>query len=521
MRDDYDDTQGYLGPGVFHVPRKFISKEENKEAYKHDYSNSYQKLGNHAYWMYNEGDKNWKVKGPWTAMGSLVWEYKKHMLPHTDSKRMRAVKRAKKEEDSNAMTVYNSVPPPLERPIYRARRGDRIQAWQLHNTNPQVYGTGMQGTKRKARTFKKKGGLRRRTTRSRYRGGKRRLRQFRRGGSLSGVYRKLKRINHRLSVVPALSKRRVHLQFSGGSTGSTNNWQYRVVDNMFSVHMGAENDPDVYGYGWNFFKPFYDAVLQVYGTAALLGNRYSFNNRVMKTVFVSPSNTPTWVEVFLLKPKRSGQIRKLNAEHPLSLADTGTTSSTGANPGGVDPYTVIGAGGTDTNNGVLGFANGLLGYNPFTDKQNMKDRWSIAKKWKFILGPNGSKVITVRSNKRFDYRPASYYNGTSTSQDLAFDRTSAFDYIKSSRPMIVRWHGAMVVADTASLTSYNGAILQGTSADVLLVKRWFEFDLFKQDTAVDIYGYSAPSESVLTTDTRTNYAAFGADALKASMFQPT
>jgi len=382
----------------------------------------------------------------------------------------------------------------------------------------------MTRNKRKFSSYKKKSRLSRRSHKTRSK--RRRLQRGKRvGRRLGSLGRRIKKIAHRISVLPTLSVRKAHFQYNGGAVGSANCWHYRVLDNMFTKFNGATSAPTFGALGWNFYDPLATAIYQIYGAYGLIDELFVFTKRKMSTMIVAPTNTPTFVEVFILKPKVAGSLNLSVGSNPLFLADMGTGANTANNaadnPGVQDPYEPFAGSGSGAglpNNGLLAFANGEYGYNPFTDHRRMKGRWKVVKKHKFILGPNESKTIVMQSKKRYNFKPIEYYNGTSYSEGTNVS-TDYYQYTPSSRVMVIRWHGSVVASSVASESGSNGQIKQATTGDPVLVRRWFEFELYKKDIARDVFAYNQPTQMIEST--RSNMTAFGFNTVQnSSLFQP-
>jgi len=137
----------------------------------------------------------------------------------------------------------------------------------------------------------------------------------------------------------------------------------------------------------------------------------------------------------------------------------------------------------------------------------MKDRYKVTKKFKFILGPTSSKIITLKSKKRYVFRPGNYDSGNSvgTGGDGNFAASVApslapitpnsntaagvgtgMDFIPSSRIMIVRWHGFQCLSNEGA--NADGQLQVGVTQDPIMIRRWFNFSLYRKDTAVQVYG---------------------------------
>jgi hypothetical protein len=372
----------------------------------------------------------------------------------------------------------------------------------------------MAGTKRKSQRSRKLN-PRLRYGRRRGRFGKLRKR-FRRGGSrrlISKLFKKVKKVAKRVSTMPHLEVRKYQREFSGNSVGAANNWMYRVVDNMFNFVTGSPATVYNDNQGWNFFYPLASAISAIYGTGPLEDTRYYFIDRKMSTLFQAPTNTPTFVEVYLLKPKFRGVMS--SQYNPLVQGLQGTTGNTTGNPiVSSTPYNyVAGQAGAETSNS---YAYSDLNYNPFYDRPNMKDRFKIVKRWKFVLGPASSKVITLRSKKRFAFKPSLYSASATGTTDIQGNVISSFvDVTPSSRVMVARWHGFNCIDPTNQDTDVWQSATQpraGLTGDPLLVRRWFDFKLYKEDVTVPVTALLTSTEHTTTKANIGNVRAFGFDA---------
>lgn len=565
MSNEYDDQQGYVGPGIFHVPRSLISREENYEGYKHDYSNSYQNLGFHAYTNYNQGDADWQVKGPYTALAKLVWEYKKLMLPHSGEKlsgtrNVRPIKKMSRNVEDEWYDFLVDNEPHLigskrrggDQPLSVKRRGGsnaenaahlayltrlaRRRKRKGHKVNVRRMARG----KRKYGTGKKKGRLSRRLGKKglrRKRVGRRRV--YGRGGS-KRLWRAIKKVASKLKRVNALTPRNVSIEFSAGHVGIENKWTYINVDNLFAQYETV-GSPATAEYpltgtasvGWNQFTPMQTACAQIYGNYPYTNDQYVFNYRSMKTLIQAPTNTPTFVEVYLLKPLRAEKSGEGNISNPIVHFDIGASSSSDMNPGYTAAYGLNAPGGIFSY--YKTFGNSLISYNPLEDKQLLKQRFKVTKKWKFTLGPMGSKLITIKSKKRYMFRPAEFSYSSQTEvdrgspsgkqclsgyidpADLGADIQACVDYSPSSRIMIMRWHGWNTISSAAS--SNNGILKTGISGDPICVRRWFDFGLYKMDASYDIDAFTRYNTYEETT--KTNLVSFQLSNPQQTPYQPS
>jgi len=161
-----------------------------------------------------------------------------------------------------------------------------------------LHGKRMAGFKRKGRRSFRKAGKRRRFLKK-----GRRVRRRRFGKSLRRLGRRIKRVARKLQRAPTLEVRRYTCSLAGGSGGVPGKWMYRNVDNMFTSYV--DSDPDVpvnVGMGWNYSLPFRSCVKALYGAYPTTNSLFHFTRRKMCTLIQAPSTTPTFVEVYLLKP---------------------------------------------------------------------------------------------------------------------------------------------------------------------------------------------------------------------------
>lgn len=291
-------------------------------------------------------------------------------------------------------------------------------------------------------------------------------------------------------------------------SGKENAWKYAIIDNMFTSFTGTVPKTATYGMGWNMFQPFYTYVRDIFGygrtdAEPASGNVYKLTKRAMYTTIQAPTQTPTWCEVYLLKPKRTcwlGASSGTNpGQNPLYMCDQGTAfgaiGDITANPGSIDPYTVSN-GTVGTTTGYTATAVSNLSFNPFTDRKNYSANFKIMKVWKFALSGTSSKTIVMKSNKAFSFRPDKYQDtaGIITDmvklheQDTLNATGQCVDCCPDSRIMLIRWHGANCITDTTlSAANADGQIKCGTSADPIMVNRTFKFAGYTQDITEPVY----------------------------------
>lgn len=347
---------------------------------------------------------------------------------------------------------------------------------------------------------RKSSGVRRRNRkihfRSRKRGRKyvRRSLVRRRSASTKALSRGLRKLSRKVAHLPTLQTRKWSMEWAVAKPGVVNQWAYYNVDNMNYSDNGTVIDAFSCGLGWNYFYTLYAAAYQIKGAAPVTGDRLVFTKRKMSTLFQSPTATPTFVEVYLLKPKVAFNyfVGRTTGMDPLNLADVGTLASSSSNPGDIHPYTYNS--GTSIGGAYNSYAQSLIMYNPFYDRNNMKDRFKVVKKWKFVLGPTTSKVITLRSNKKFYFRPSMFDSAASTSMGGTLtpypigSTGSAFDCVSSSRIMIVRWHGFSAIDETSA--AVFGSRYTGMTQDPLVVRRWYHSEGYRvDDSGVEVHAF--------------------------------
>jgi len=543
MDEKYDDTMGYVGPGVLHVPRGLINTAENYEGYKHDFSESYTKLGSHAYWLYNQADKDWEVKGPWTTIGAYAWLYKKLMLPHTakvsgkENSQNNMKRRLTKASSSQPKRLLNMrrffnrgkanmkhhqalqaamdtrgdvrTPPATVSPAVYRQRLAALPAGHFLKRSLLNVGRMARST-RKNKYGRKKGRLFGKSRKARSARGRFRRRVNRRvGGGTRRIWRAIKKVSMRMKKVNQLIPRNVNFEYQGGHIGVLNAWTYYCPDNGFvTPNLVGEDGYVTNGtgaLGWNMFTPFYNACSQINNARPYANDEYNFNYRSMKTLIQAPTNTPTFVEVFLLKPNRAGYLGAANLDNPIYQFEVGSDALTTANPGNNKAYTKVTAPITQ----YQAYGHSLIAYNPMQDKNVTKQRFKVTKKWKFILGPMGSKLINIKSKKRFIFRPSAYsvtqsslvntletIPGYVDPADIT-GKQACMDYNTDSRIMIIRWHGWNTLSNDTSTN--NGQLQTGMSADPIIVRRWFDFSAYKMDSNVEIDGFTRLSQNLETT----------------------
>lgn len=570
----YNSRRYWTGPNdLFTVP---TTEQTNKVSYAHD--TVYSKYENPHFgsvpedwdWIEqaNPLDPAYWIGAPFFALKSMLpraklKEAQKEMSepPRKRSKSYRSVLRAPRHmrDDPQPVTPAPRTNPDADHAFQLARerafRGAISRAWhaarfqrygaihsasgygsvvqqlQDRNVRAPVRGLGAQNVRvhklngrRMARTKRKfsRSKRSRRSHRKRFKGrsGGRKFGRRRFKSSIKRVYRKIRKLAGRINRAGLLSPRYVSKQLAGGSVGAVNRWMYRVVDNMF-FFTDAQPANFNYDLAWNGYNLFATAIGAVYGNVPLASDTYHFTYREMSTMFQSPTNTPTFVEVYLLKPKKYVALDEDSTTHPLILADQGTTANTVYNEGSEDPYTFTQ--GASPAQIINGYGTSAIYYNPFTDRNNMKDRFKVKKVWKFTLGPQSSKVITLKSKKKFVFRPT-LYGGFVGHADEAGSAMSSVNNpnVSNGRIMVVRWHGSNQGA-TADADVYQGTRLKaGLTGDPLIVRRWIKFGLYKMDVPYMQHSFFDSTENVVATTDYAKLKVYGFDSLAATQAsQPT
>jgi len=120
-----------------------------------------------------------------------------------------------------------------------------------------------------------------------------------------------------------------------------------------------------------------------------------------------------------------------------------------------------------------------------------------------------TKIITLKSKKKWRLRATDFLKSDSTlgvgNNIVAADMVPVNT---SSRIMIIRWHGFNQIGTDTTANNYL-LLNSGMSADPIIMRRWFKFTMYKQDTAAQVNG-----TSVVTSYT----TAANADLLSYSAF---
>jgi len=510
----YESRTYWTGPNdIITVP---ASETNNRASWEHDAA--YAKYEN-PYTGSVPEDIDWiKNVSPWdptSYVGAGVFALKSllpaaKLKPPRESKRKMSRKRSGKFEDY-ARNKRNQNQQVIVHP--EAGPGGHVRAVRARESYKNFYagkvGGGRSRSQFNVRRMQKRvnrfKNSRKRSSSSRPKfGGKLRRKGYRRkryGGkrSRNGVRKAIKTLMQRTRSLPTFSKRSTELEWQGGSAGSVGKWRYRCVDNMASTGT-AVGTVTQHSMGWNMYRPFELAVTYCYGSGPIGGERYYFTNRRMTTLFQSPTNTPTFVEVYLLKCKFHCDQTDARG-NVLAALNRGVTSGTAFNPGAETQLTYS-AGGTVAYTPYQAYCDGILSYNPFKDRDMYKQGWTIKKKWKFVLGPLGSKSITLASKKKFRFDPESY---ASTEAGPGSPVVSTSDITPMARVMLVRWHGFNQLSTAAS--PGDEILKSNTSNDPLIVRRWHHFEMYKQDVSYNVTGSTVYSTFAETTNS--NLVSYG------------